>query len=240
MNIYPLLAYVPCHLPFAISGFSCLPDIRQCWEHHKIKKLLTSVPCDHPIILNNSPCIDSFIETTSNSKKLAMLSAWQTTNSKAPILMDYAPRSKAICIDTGASSCISNDRTNFISFSTVTDQVISGISSGLSVEGCGTLHWNIRDDDGNNIILHISDALYIPTIPICLLCPQQVAKQTGLASDGFTAGGTHGTFTYDGFTRTVPGTAYCCFLQLVLPMICLIFPHVKMNTPELYYPWQFL
>jgi len=169
-----------------------------------------------------------------------MLSAWQTTNSKAPILMDYAPRSKAICIDTGASSCISNDRTNFISFSTVTDQVISGISSGLSVEGCGTLHWNIRDDDGNNIILHISDALYIPTIPICLLCPQQVAKQTGLASDGFTAGGTHGTFTYDGFTRTVPGTAYCCFLQLVLPMICLIFPHVKMNTPELYYPWQFL
>ena len=186
---------------FSLSGFICT---RQCQEQRKILKLLKSTPCAHPYIGNNHPSFDSFIETSSNSKKLAMLSTWQTTNSKTPVVMDYEPGSKAICINTGASACISNYKNDFISYSPVTDQVISGISSGLSVAGCGTLCWNIRDDDGNNIILHISDALHVPNIPICLLCPQQVAKQTGKASDGFLASRTHGIFTYDGFTRTVP------------------------------------
>jgi len=215
-----------CAIPFTISSVSYLQHIRQCWENTKIKDLFTFVLCDQPI-LNDRPCIDSFIETTSNSKKLAMLSAWQTTNSKVPILMDYAPESKAICIDTVASSCISNDRTDFISFTPVADQVISGISSGLSVAGHGTLRWNICDNDGHNIILHISDALYVPNIPICLLCPQQVAKQTGLANDGFIAGGAHGTFTYDGFTRTVPYNG-----QNGLPLIFATRLDRKMSDPS--------
>jgi hypothetical protein len=33
-----------------------------------------------------------------------MLCAWQSTYSTSPLFMDYAPGSKAICIDTGASS----------------------------------------------------------------------------------------------------------------------------------------
>jgi hypothetical protein len=133
-----------------------------------------------------------------------MLSAWQSTNSKAPIIMDYAPGSKAICIDTGASSCISNDKHDFITYYPVTDQVISGISSGLKVEGRSTLRWIIRDDNGNDVILHVSDALHVPKIPLCLLCPQQIAQQTGKSNDGFLAGGVNGVVTYDGFVRTVP------------------------------------
>jgi hypothetical protein len=124
-----------------------------------------------------------------------MLSAWQSTNSKAPIIMDYAPGSKAICIDTGASLCISNDKRDFITYHQVTNQIISGISSGLKIEGRGTLRWLIRDDLGNDVILHISDALHVPNVPnvpLCLLCPQQVAKQTGKRNDGFHAGGTNG------------------------------------------------
>jgi hypothetical protein len=60
----------------------------------------------------------------------------------------------------------------YITFTSITDQVISGISSGLTVEGHGTLCWIIRDDNGDNIILYISDALYVPKVPIRLLCPQ--------------------------------------------------------------------
>jgi len=152
----------------------------------------------------SSPCNELFINATSNTKKLAMLSAWQSTNSKAPIIMDYAPGSKAICIDTGASSCISNDRRDFITYHPVTDQIISGISSGLKIEGRGTLRWLIRDDLGNDVILHVSDALHVPNVPLCLLCPQQVAQQTGKSKDGFYAGGTNGVLTYDGFVRTIP------------------------------------
>jgi hypothetical protein len=33
--------------------------------------------------------------------------------------MDYAPGSKAICIDTGASSCISKDKNDFISLKNI-------------------------------------------------------------------------------------------------------------------------
>ena len=106
-----------------------------------------------------------------------MLSAWQTSNERISTIMDYTPGSKAICIDIGASACISNDERAFVTLTTVTDQTISGIGSGLTVQGHGTLLWTISDNDGNKIKLYIADALYVRNIPICLLCPQQVAKQ---------------------------------------------------------------
>ncbi len=157
-------------LPTTILSLSGLSYIQQYRDQRKILRLLTSIPCASTT--EHQLCNDLFSDTKSNSKTLAMLSAWQTTNSKTPVLMDYYPGSKAICIDTGASACISNDRNDFISYFPVTDQVISGISSGLSVAGRGTLHWNIRDNDGNNIFLHVSDALHVPNVPICLLCLQ--------------------------------------------------------------------
>jgi hypothetical protein len=175
----------------------------QSWQLQAINALLRPTPCG-PSLVHGSQCQELFITTSSNTKKLAMLSAWQSTNSKAPIIMDYAPGSKAICIDTGASSCISNDKHDFITYYPVTDQVISGISSGLKVEGRSTLRWIIRDDNGNDVILHVSDALHVPKIPLCLLCPQQIAQQTGKSNDGFLAGGVNGVFTFDGFVRTVP------------------------------------
>jgi len=140
----------------------------------------------------------------SDATKLSMLSAWQSANARSPIYMDYAPGSKAICIDTGASSCISNDKNDFISLESVQNQSIAGIGSGLSIEGVGTLRWKINDDDGNAIILHVQNALYVPKVPMCLLCPQQVAQQTANAKDGFHAEANFGKLTYDGFTRTIP------------------------------------
>jgi hypothetical protein len=140
-----------------------------------IHQLFNPSPCE----LTNHKDLDhtSFINTSCNAKKFAMLSAWQTTNERISTIMDYTTGSKAICIDTGASTCISNDKRDFVTLTTVTDQTISGIGSGLAVQGRSTLLWTISDNDGNKIKLYIADALYVPNIPICLLCPQQVAKQ---------------------------------------------------------------
>jgi len=171
-------------------------------ENQAINKLLHSSPC-RPIT-DVSLVPDSFRTTSCNTKKLAMLSAWQTTNEKTSTIMDYVPGSKATCIDTGASACISNDKRDFLTFHPTTNQTISGIRSGLTVKGRCTLLWTITDNEGNKITLYVSDALYAPNIPICLLCPQQVAKQTNNPQDRFNAGGLFGSLTYEGFVRTVP------------------------------------
>ncbi len=193
-----------CAFPFLLFCSSSIFYCHQCWQFRAINNLIIPTPSGPLIENEHHQCHESFLHTTSYATKLAMMSAWQTMNSRAPVLMDYAPGSKAICIDTGASSCISNDKHDFITYHPVLDQVISGISLSLNVEGHGTLRWIIRDDNGDDVILHISDALYVPKVPKCLPCPQQVAKQTGKSTDGFLAGGTNGTFTYDDFVQTVP------------------------------------
>jgi hypothetical protein len=191
-----------CATPMIVICSSSILSIHQYRKNQTINNLLTSSMNDSSSAI---PTIStSFYNTTCNATKLAMLSAWQTTNERFSSIMDYAPGSKPICIDTGASSCISNDKRDFLSLKHVSNQTISGIGSGLNVEGRGTLRWTITDNDGNKIMLHVADALYVPNIPICLLCPQQVAKQTKNPQDGFLAGGSFGTLIYDGFIRTVP------------------------------------
>lgn len=198
----PLSSLSAVPLTFFSSFFFSAMHQRE--NQRAIKQLFS--PTISPIQLSST---DPFIfesndSSPSNATKLAMLCAWQTSNSRTPIYMDYAPGSKAICVDTGASSCISNDRKDFITLEKVNNQTISGIGSGLTIEGHGTLRWTINDDDGNAIILHVRNALYVPNVPMCLLCPQQIAKQTGKANDGFHAEATHGTLTYDSYIRTIP------------------------------------
>jgi hypothetical protein len=108
-----------------------------------------------------------------------------------------------ICIDTGASACISKDPQNFINLHPVTNFAVNGIGSGLPIEGIGTLRWSISDDKNNTIDLFVKDALFVPTAPMGLLCPQQIAQQTQRVGDGFNALSTHGILTFDGFTKTV-------------------------------------
>jgi hypothetical protein len=65
------------------------------------------------------------------------------------------------------------------------------------------LKWTIRDDNNQDIDLHIHEALFVPTAPKGLLCPQQIAMQTKLNSDGFHALRHAGILTFSGHTRTV-------------------------------------
>lgn len=48
------------------------------------------------------------------------------------------------------------------------------------------------------------NALYVHEVPMCLLCPQQIAQQTRKTNDGFHAEAKFGALTYGGFTCTIP------------------------------------
>jgi hypothetical protein len=139
---------------------------------------------------------------TENSRLLALLYTLSTPgNDRTYHLGTDVER---ICIDTGASACISTRKENFVTLSAITNVKINGIGSGLPVEGTGLLKWPIRDDKNNEIILYIQNALYVPKAPMGLLCQQQIAQQTNKPGDGLNALGHHGILTFDGFTRTVP------------------------------------
>jgi hypothetical protein len=108
-----------------------------------------------------------------------------------------------ICIDTGASACISRIKANFVNLHPITNLTIKGIGTGLPIEGIGTLRWSIRDDSHNEIDLYVKDALYVPAAPMGLLCPQQIAQQTHHFGDGFNALSSHGILKFEGYTKMV-------------------------------------
>ena len=71
--------------------------------------------------------------------------------------------------DSGASISISNNRNDFVEFSS--NPVVSrcrGIGSGAKVEGQGIVEWNIKDVHGHIRVLRLR-ALYIPTSDVRLL-----------------------------------------------------------------------
>jgi hypothetical protein len=115
----------------------------------------------------------------------------------------FDPTIERICVDTGASASLSTKRNNFITLKPVSDLKINGIGTGLPIEGIGILKWPIRDDHNSEIDLFIKDALYVPSAPMGLLCPQQIAQQTGLPLDGFISSAKCGILTFHGFKRTI-------------------------------------
>jgi len=117
---------------------------------------------------------------------------------------NFGTDTERICIDIGASACISTRRKNFVNLTPVKNIKINGIGSGLPVEGSGLLKWPLRDENNNEVDLYIQNALFVPKAPMGLLCPQEVAQQTKKPQDGFNALGQHGILTFNGFCKTVP------------------------------------
>jgi hypothetical protein len=126
-----------------------------------------------------------------NKRLLALLYSLTTPQNNSSY--NFGTDIERICIDTGASACISTHRENFVTFMPVTKTRVNGIGSGLLVEGSGLLKWPI----------HRVTILYVPKAPIGLLCPQQIAQQTGKSQVGFNALGLHGILTFDGFRRSL-------------------------------------
>jgi hypothetical protein len=78
----------------------------------------------------------------------------------------FYPAGKFLCIDTGASGTIWIWKQHFISLQKVDSMMITGIASGLKVQGIGVIRLTIMGRDDNTIEIIIWYALYEPEAPM--------------------------------------------------------------------------
>jgi hypothetical protein len=186
-----------------ISTLSIFPTLFGCallYTNHKHKhdQFIPAIQQHHTMQI--SPPLTPL---KTNTEKLCYLHAWQSSPSSSMRILRFSSNAP-ICIDTGASCCISNDKKDFVNFTpSSTDSVIHGISSGLKIAGTGTITWTILNDDSDEITIHIHDCLYVPDAPMCLLSPQHMASQTNHPNDGFLIHKKFSILTFSGFKRTI-------------------------------------
>jgi hypothetical protein len=81
-----------------------------------------------------------------------------------------------IIVDSGATETLSNSKHDFVSYTPyTTPRMVTGITSGLSLEGHGTISWQVVNDLGIVVPLIIHNAQYVPQLPTRLLSPQQTS-----------------------------------------------------------------
>ena len=139
-----------------------------------------------------------------------MLTPWSlsSTHPLHPhIPMDLT--SKPFGIDPMASATISPDAKEFTNLQAITNQYLSGVGGRIPVEGKGTIHWTIEDDDGNPHPIQIKDAYYCSQAPLRLLSPQQWATQRELKlgpthNTSFTTYANFSRLTWSNYSLTVP------------------------------------
>eukprot|EP00978_Attheya_sp_CCMP212_P037948 scaffold183254_cov63-Attheya_sp.AAC.2 len=96
---------------------------------------------------------------------------------KKPHKAHFDSDSFLIGVDHHTSKTMTNRTEHFISpITPIHNQIVKGIGEARVV-GEGTLCWHIEDDDGISHAVTIKNALYVPDLPICLLCPQQWSQQ---------------------------------------------------------------
>jgi len=93
--------------------------------------------------------------------------------------MALTPDEKQFIIDTGASITIMHSFEDFISpISSVQHTQLKGITSGLTVQGMGTVAYTFWDDNGTIFLLTLPNTLYVLNLPMWLICPRHVAEVT--------------------------------------------------------------
>jgi hypothetical protein len=92
--------------------------------------------------------------------------------------MNFNPGGHPICIDSGASCSISKNKSDSIEFTPTANTILRGITSGLQIEGKGTLCWTITNDNGDEIDLYIRDSLYVPSAPRPYITIQVITYQS--------------------------------------------------------------
>ena len=132
-----------------------MPDLEQT-DHAEPRPLLpiAFAPPENP----RSEC--------ENVELFSLLSALQGEGGQGMRVMAFEPDSYPICIDTGASACLSNDASHFISLNPVQQMTINGIGSRLEVKGVGMIRWLVLDDEGNEVELTVKNTLLILDTPM--------------------------------------------------------------------------
>jgi hypothetical protein len=107
----------------------------------------------------------------------------QPQDSQRPAYSHFDSDSFLIGVDNHSTTTISNDKSHFIGPIRPTNVGIKGFGGTcVRAKGIGTVKWKIEDDEGKVHTFTIQNALYVPDSSLCILCPQQWAKQ---ANDNF-------------------------------------------------------
>lgn len=104
-----------------------------------------------------------------------VLAATSTTSPPHQVLQ-FDSDSHPILVDSGATSCITNDRDHFVG----DIKKCNVTAQGVGKAGCthmGTIRWIIEDDNGKPHQFDIPNSFYCPNLPFCLLSPQHVARE---------------------------------------------------------------
>ena len=101
--------------------------------------------------------------------------AASTTTSSRRVIFDSD--SFDILVDGGATSCISNNLSDFIKPPRDSTVRVKGFNGTTSSTKVGTVIWNILDDSGKRHALKIHDVYYVPACPMRLLSPQHYSQQ---------------------------------------------------------------
>ena len=111
---------------------------------------------------------------------MAMASTSNTQNGlrKTPIPCQFDSDSFIIGLDSYSSRCLSNKKSHFTNLKPTPSNFgsLKGIGGNTTIEGIGTLSWDIEDDFGVARRLIIPNSLYVPLVPKCLLSPQHLAQ----------------------------------------------------------------
>jgi len=94
------------------------------------------------------------------------------------LLATFDSDSVPIIVDTGATVTLTNNKTDFLSYTPYAiPRMVQGISEGLTLEGHGTASWPVVNDQGSVVSLIVHNVQYVPNLPTRLLSPRQLLQQ---------------------------------------------------------------
>src|SRR5688572_28782212 len=100
----------------------------------------------------------------------------RTTRGK---IMCFDTDAYLLLVDNGATACISNKTSSFISPLIPTHKRMKGIAGKVGNLSIGTIRWRIKDNEGVSHNILIPNSYYIRGAPTRLLLPQHWAQEAG-------------------------------------------------------------
>ena len=108
---------------------------------------------------------------------MGMTTTW--ASDRTPSSGTFDSDLQALMLDDRASTCITNDKEDFIEPPKRVDRKVKGIKGHANATHRGTLKWHIEDDQGLVHVMIIHGAYLILDMATRILSPQHLAQQVG-------------------------------------------------------------
>lgn len=95
-----------------------------------------------------------------------------------------------VCLDSGGSVAVTNEKNDFVgAIHPCQFGELKGIASNLKIEGVGQVEWHFLDSDTQERFTMKLTCLYVPTMPIRILPPQQLSINGSPSNGAFISSG---------------------------------------------------